>query len=85
MMKPRSAPVTSIAESSTSAQHVVEHAARSERAQPLEQRRHLPQLGRRRHRALLHRRRFVVDEEDDLGVAGLAEADLIAVREHRAR
>ena len=29
-------------------QHFVEHAARSERAQPFEQRGHLPQLGRRR-------------------------------------
>ena len=63
-------------------QHFVEHAARAERAQPFEQRRHLPQLARRRHRAPLDRRRLVVDEEDDLGVAGLAEADLIAVRQH---
>ena len=63
-------------------QHLVEDPARPERAQVLEQGRHLPQLARRRHRALLHRRRLVVDEEDDLGVAGLAEPDLIAVRQH---
>src|SRR5207302_3762448 len=59
-----------------------EHASRPERAQPFEQRRHLSQLGRRRNRAALDRRRFAVDEEHDLGVARLSEANLIAVREH---
>ena len=63
-------------------EHFVEHASRPERAQPFEQRRHLPQLGRRRNRAALDRRRFAVDEEHDLGVARLSEANLIAVREH---
>ena len=63
-------------------QHLVEHPARAEGAQVFEQRRHLPQLARRRHRALLHRRRLVVDEEDDLGVPGLPEPNLIAVRQH---
>ena len=66
-------------------QHFVEHAARPERAQPLEQRRHLAQLGRGGDRALLHRRRFVVDEEDDLGVAGLPQPDLVAVRRAPSR
>ena len=82
MMKPRSAPVTSMAESSTIA-------STSSRTRPdpsarrfFEQGRHLAQLARRRHRAFLHRRRLVVDEEDNLGVPGLPEPNLIAVRQH---
>ena len=82
MMKPRSAPVTSIAESSTSASTSSSTRPDPSARSAFEQRRHLAQLGRRRDGALLDRRRLVVDEEHDLGVAGLAEPDLIAVREH---
>ena len=63
-------------------QHVVEDAAGPERAQPLEQRRHLAQLRRRGDGALFHRRRLVVHEEDDLGVARIPQLDLVAVPEH---
>ena len=82
MMKPRSAPVTSIAESSTSASTSSSTRPDPSAAQPFEQRRHLPQLRRGRDGALFHRRRLVVDEEDDLGVAGIPEPDLVAVRQH---
>ena len=44
MMKPRSAPVTSIAESMHERQHFVEHASGAERAQAFEQRRDLAQI-----------------------------------------
>jgi hypothetical protein len=62
-------------------EHFIEHAARPERAQVLEQRRQLAQLGRGGDRAFLHRRRFVVDEEENLGVAGISQLDLVAVAE----
>ena len=55
MMNPRSAPVTSIAESMHERQHLVEHAARSERAQAFEQRRHLAEVADGRRRVLLGR------------------------------
>ena len=81
-MKPRSAPVTSIAESSTSASTSSstrpDPSARSPSSSAAICRSSVAaEIG-----ALLDRRRLVVDEEHDLGVAGLAEPDLVAVREH---
>ncbi len=63
-------------------QHVVEHATRAERAQPLEQAGHVPDLADRGDRASLLRRRVVADGEDDLGVVGLAERDAVAAGQH---
>ena len=85
MMKPRSAPVTSIAESSTSAS-----TSSSTRPEPSARRPSSSAAIWRSSVAAetalrLDRRRLVVDEEDDLGVAGLAEPNLIAVREHLSR
>ena len=63
-------------------QHLVEHAARAERAQPFEQRRHLADVadrraGRRRARRLPAR----IGQEHHLGAAAAAELDPVAVRQ----
>ena len=85
MMKPRSAPVTSIAESSTSAS-----TSSSTRPEPSARRPSSSAAIWRssvaaEHRALFDRRRLVVDDEHDLGVARLTEPDAVAVREHPLR
>jgi hypothetical protein len=61
---------------------IVENAARAERAQTLEQSRHVADFAHGGDRAPLLRRRVIADEEDDLRVVGLAQLDLVAVREH---
>ena len=63
-------------------QHVVQHAAGSERAQPFEQRGDLPQIADRGGRRPVDRRRRVGEEEHHLGAAAAAEADPVAVRQH---
>ena len=77
-MNPRSAPPTSIAESSTS----VQHTARAQRPQAFEQRRNLAQIADRCGRGrLVHLRLAVGEEKHDLGAAAAAEPDAIAVRQ----
>ena len=67
-------------------QHVVEHAAGAERAQPFEQRGDLPQVADRRRRGLVAGGGAAVGEQEHhLGAAGPAEPDAVAVRERRAR
>ena len=81
MMKPRSAPLTSMRRIEHQRQHVVEHAAGAERAQALEERRDLPQVADRRRGRSLRRPVPSAMQEDHLGAAAAAEPDAIAVDE----
>ena len=81
MMKPRSAPVTSMAESSTSVSTSSSTRPDPSARSPSEQAGHVPDLAGCRDRAALLRRRFVAEEEDDFRVVGLAQADAIAMHE----
>ena len=61
--------------------HLVEHPARTERAQAFEQRRQLAQIVHRAGVRSIGMRRAVADEEHHVGAAGTAELDTIAVRQ----
>ena len=62
-------------------QHVVEDAARAERAQPFEERGNLPQVANGRGRRLVDGGRVVGEQEHHLGAAAASEPDPIAVHE----
>ena len=84
MMNPRSAPVTSMAESMHEGQHLVEHAARPERAQALQQGGDLAKVADRGARVLLERgarQRLLVEQEHHLSTAAAAKPHQIAVRQ----
>ena len=86
MMKPRSAPVTSIAESSTSASTSSRTRPRAERAQALEQRGNLPQVADAPSWWPCPAAGAAVGEQEhQLGAAAAAQPDPIAVRERRTR
>jgi hypothetical protein len=64
---------------------VVQDAARTERAQPLEQASHVTDLARRRHSTLVLRRLVVADQEHELRLVGITQPDPITMPEDMCR
>jgi hypothetical protein len=66
-------------------QHLVEHAARPEGAQPVEDGGHLRQVAGVGGRRTKHRRGVLVGQEDDLDVVAVTQADGVAVKQRAFR
>ena len=81
MMKPRSAPATSMAASSTSASTSSSTRPEPSARRPFEQRRQLPQIVDRAGVRSIGVRRALAGQEHHVGAAGAAELHAIAVRQ----